>query len=173
VPPFVSAVLVTHGQDAEEILGLAAHVAADTIQVHGLVTIDTLARVFERAQGRRIVRTVHVLGSDAVDRALEIADVCDAVLLDSRTSDRLGGTGRTHDWSISRRVTDVLRGHGRAVILAGGLCPENVGDAVRAVRPFAVDVNSGVEDSRGDKVPERCGAFVSVARDALTQSAPA
>lgn len=172
-PPFVSTVLVTHLEDAEEILALAAHVGADTIQVHDLVSIDTLAPVFKRAQGRRVIKAIHVLGPEAVAGALEVADVCDAVVLDSRTSDRLGGTGHTHDWSISRQVADALRDRGRAVILAGGLRPENVGDAVRAVRPFAVDVNSGVEDTRGDKVPERCSAFVSRAREALAPSATA
>lgn len=170
-PPFVSTVLVTHLEDATEILALADHIGADTIQVHGLVTTDTLAAVFERAQGRRVMRAVHVVGAEAVEHALEIADLCHAVLLDSRTSDRLGGTGRTHDWSISRQAVDTLRDRGRPVILAGGLSPENVANAVRAVHPFAVDVNSGVEDAEGDKVPERCAAFVSRAREAVAHPA--
>ncbi len=170
-PPFVSTVLVTHSEEAEEILALADHIGADTIQVHGLATTNTLRTVVERAQGRRVTRAVHVLGPEAVEDALEIADMCHAVLLDSRTSDRLGGTGRTHDWSISRRVADALRDVGRPIILAGGLTPENVADAVRTVGPFAVDVNSGVEDSQGDKVPERCAAFVSRAREIVPQSA--
>ncbi len=170
-PPFVSTVLVTHLEDADEILALAAHVGVDTIQVHGLVTTDTLATVFERAHGRRVTRAVHVVGAEAAEHAPKVADLCNAVLLDSRTSDRLGGTGRTHDWSISSQVADTLRDRGRPVILAGGLCPENVAEAVRAVRPFAVDANSGVEDAQGDKVPERCAAFVSRAREALAHSA--
>jgi phosphoribosylanthranilate isomerase len=170
-PPPVSTVLVTHLEDAGEILDLAAHVGVDTIQIHGLVTHETVLEVFERAGGRRIVKAVHVLGPAAVDETLQLADACDAILLDSRTTERLGGTGRTHDWSISRQVVDALRDRRRPVILAGGLRPDNVGDAVRAVRPFAVDVNSGVEDAHGDKALERCAAFVSSARDALAQSA--
>lgn len=170
-PPMVSTVLVTHLEDAGEILRLADHVGVDTIQVHGLVSPETVARVAELAGGRRVIRAVHVVGPAAVDDALELVDLCDAVLLDSRTSDRLGGTGRTHDWSISRQVADALRDRGRPVILAGGLRPENVADAVRAVRPFAVDVNSGVEDSNGDKVLDDCAVFVSRSRDALAQTA--
>jgi phosphoribosylanthranilate isomerase len=167
-PPLISTVLVTHLQDADEILHLADHVGVDAIQVHGLVSLETVVDVFERAGGRRIIKAVGVLGPAAVDEALELADVCHAVLLDSRTSDRLGGTGRTHDWSISRQVADALADRGRGVVLAGGLRPEIVADAVRAVRPFAVDVNSGVEDANGDKVLERCAAFVSRSRDALS-----
>jgi phosphoribosylanthranilate isomerase len=171
VPPFVSVVLVTHLQASEEILRLADHIGVDTIQVHGLVASRTVADVAERAQGRRIIRAVHVTGPEAVGEALEVTQVCDAVLLDSRTNNRLGGTGHTHDWLISREITDALMDRGRPVILAGGLQPENVIDAVRAVRPFAVDVNSGVEDCHGDKAVERCVAFVSRAREALGQSA--
>jgi phosphoribosylanthranilate isomerase len=170
-PPAIATVLVTHLEDAGEILDLAEHIDPDTIQVHGLVTRATAAAVFERAQGRRITKAVHVVGPDAVTEALQLADACHAILLDSRTTERLGGTGRTHDWSTSRQIADALRARGRPVILAGGLRPGNVGDAVRAVRPFAVDVNSGVEDAGGDKDPELCAAFVARARDALAQSA--
>jgi phosphoribosylanthranilate isomerase len=172
-PPFVSTVLVTHLEEPGEILDLAAHVGADTIQLHGVVTPATVAAVLERAHGRRVVAAVHVTGPEAVDDALDLAGHCDAVLLDSRTGDRLGGTGQTHDWSISRQVVDALRERGRPVVLAGGLRPENVADAVRTVRPYAVDVNSGVEDVAGDKVPERCAAFVAAAREALAHPLPA
>lgn len=167
----MSTVLVTHLIDAAEILDLANYVGVDTIQIHGLVDRATVAAVFAKAQGRRITKAVHVLGPEAVDNALDVAASCHAIQLDSRTSDRLGGTGRTHDWSISRQIADTLRERERPVILAGGLQPENVVAAVRSVRPFAVDVNSGVENAQGDKVPERCTAFVSRAREALTQSA--
>lgn len=170
-PPFISTVLVTHLQDVGEIVDLADDVGVDTIQVHGLVTHETAAAVFERSHGRRVIKAVHVLGPDAVGEALELADSCHAILLDSRTSDRLGGTGRSHDWLISRQIVDSLRDRRQPVILAGGLRPDNVADAVRAVRPFAVDVNSGVEDTNGNKVPELCDAFVSGSREALAQSA--
>jgi phosphoribosylanthranilate isomerase len=78
-------------------------------------------------------------------------DACHAVHLDSRTADRLGGTGRTHDWSISRKIVDTLATFGLPVILSGGLHPDNLADVIGAVRPFAVDVNSGVEDAHGNK----------------------
>lgn len=164
IPPFVSRVLVTHLEDAAEILRLARYVGVDAIQVHGLVSHETLVKVFEHAEGRRITRAVHVVGPTAIDEATEVASVCDAIQLDSRTAERLGGTGLTHDWSISRRIADALRPQGRRIILSGGLTPGNVGDAVLAVRPCAVDVNTGVETAAGDKDPDLCAAFVSRSR---------
>jgi len=162
-PPFVTTVLVTHLADAGELLALAGEVAADVVQVHGLVSPAALEEIYAGRGPRRVVRAVHVTGPEAVEQAVGAATACDAVLLDSRTDDRLGGTGRTHDWAISRRVRDALAARGRPVILAGGLRPENVAAAIAAVRPFAVDANSGVEDAAGDKCPERCAALVRAA----------
>ncbi len=164
-PPYVSTVLVTHLEHAEEIVGLAELLGVDTIQVHGLVSSQTLREVFDQSGGRwRITRAVHVTGDNAVGDALEAADSCHAVHLDSRTADRLGGTGRTHDWSISRTIVDALAPLGLPVILSGGLRPENVAEAIEAVRPFAVDVNSGVENEHGDKDSSRSFDFVDRAR---------
>lgn len=165
-PPYVSTVLVTHLEHVEEIVGLAEMLGVDTIQVHGLVSRETLGEVFAQSHGRRrITRAVHVTGEESVDEALHVADACHAVHLDSWTADRLGGTGRTHDWSISRKIVDALASLGLPVILSGGLRPTNVVDAVDAVRPFAVDVNSGVENEHGDKDAARSFQFVGRARN--------
>ncbi|MGV9611284.1 phosphoribosylanthranilate isomerase [Nocardia xishanensis] len=164
-PPFVTRVLVTHLESAGAILDLAERVGVDAIQIHGLVTDETVRRV-RAASAHRIIRAVHVTGSEAVDAARSAAADCDAVLLDSRTTDRLGGTGRIHDWSVSAAIVDELRGLGRPVILAGGLNAANVADAIRTVRPFAVDVNSGVEYPSGDKSPDACADFVTTAHSA-------
>ena len=164
-PPYVSTVLVTHLERADEIVGLAEAVGVDTIQVHGLVDVDTLRQVFERSRGRRrVTRAVHVTDEDSLGEALAVVGACHGVHLDSRTADRLGGTGRTHDWSISRKIVELLASRGSPVILSGGLRPENVADAVGAVHPFAVDVNSGVEDAQGNKDARRSSQFVTQAR---------
>ncbi len=162
-PPYVSTVLVTHLEAAEQIVWLAESLGVDTIQVHGLVSSQTLHEVFSLSNGRRrITRAVHVTGEESVRDAVAAMRVCHAVHLDSRTADRLGGTGRTHDWSISRKIVDVLAPF--PVILSGGLRPENVAGAVDAVRPFAVDVNSGIEDDRGNKDLDRSSRFVAEIR---------
>ena len=79
-----------------------------------------------------------------------------------------GATGKTHDWEISRRIVEHSR---HPVILAGGLTPENVGDAIRLVRPAGVDVHTGVEDDQGRKDRRRVEAFVTRARDAFARGA--
>ena len=83
----------------------------------------------------------------------------DGIILDSRTTDRLGGTGLTHDWSISRRIVEELP---LPVILAGGLTPDNLEAAINAVHPYAVDVNSGVETDQ-KKDPEKVRKFIEIA----------
>ncbi|WP_280354935.1 phosphoribosylanthranilate isomerase [Nocardia otitidiscaviarum] len=172
-PPFVTRVLVTHLEDAADIVDLACRIGVDAIQVHGLVTDETVRRVRELASGQKILRAVHVTGPEAVDVALRVAADCDAILLDSRTAERLGGTGRTHDWSISADIVRALDGSHCAVILAGGLRPDNVGDAIAAVRPFGIDVNSGVETETGDKDETACAAFVAAAHRMPYRFAPA
>lgn len=166
-PPYVSTVLVTHLETVPEILQLADFVGADTIQLHGLIDLDTTAAIFQRSNGRRITKAIHVTGPEAVEEAGAYLDICDALHLDSRTADRLGGTGELHDWSISRKIVEVAseRG-GRPVVLSGGLRPANVSDAITTVGPFAVDVNSGVEGANGDKDPELTASFVSAAHSA-------
>lgn len=161
VPPFVSRVLVTHLEEAADIVRVAELIGADTIQIHGLVTPATVRQVRDTAGGRRIVQAVHVTGPESIDTARTAAANCDAVLLDSRTATRLGGTGETHDWSISAAIVKTLTELARPVILAGGLNPTNVAEAIATVRPYAVDVNSGVENSTGDKDPAACAAFVA------------
>ena len=89
--------------------------------------------------------------------------VCDALLLDSRTKDRLGGTGITHDWNISKEIVAKSK---VPVILAGGLTEKNVYDAVKKVKPFGVDVNSGVEDN-GWKSYEKVLKFVEDSKTAF------
>jgi phosphoribosylanthranilate isomerase len=167
VPPFVSRVLVTHLESASAIVALADEVEVDVIQIHGLVSDQTVRDVVACAAGRRIVRALHVTTDvtkdEVVDQAIKAAAYCDAVLMDSRTVDRLGGTGLTHDWSISAAVRRALSEQKRPVILAGGLKPSNIRDAIAVVRPYAVDANSGLEDARGNKVASACTEFVSLA----------
>ena len=85
-----------------------------------------------------------------------------AWLLDSYTPAQLGGTGTTFDWTLAIQA----RKFGRPIILAGGLTPENVADAIRKVRPYAVDVSSGVESSPGKKDPAKVAAFIQAAKSA-------
>jgi phosphoribosylanthranilate isomerase len=168
LPAGTETVLVTHLLAPERVADLAASVGARAIQVHGDMAPGDLRRLWPMAPGVRLLKAVHVTGEEAVDRALAYADVADALVLDSRSADRLGGTGLTHDWSISRRIVAAVRP--LPVYLAGGLRPENVEEAVQHVRPAGVDVNSGVEDESGRKDGQKMREFVRRALATLTRA---
>lgn len=163
VPPFISTVLVTHLQDSHQILDIAGDLGVDAVQVHGEVSSQTLRDVWRRRRSLRIIRTVHVTGEGALVAASEALSFSHAILLDTRTTSRLGGTGRTHDWTISRRIVETLQNHGGRVILAGGLDNTNVVAAIHAVRPYGVDANSRLKDQNGRKDRSACRAFVCAA----------
>ncbi len=124
---------MTHPLDPGRVAELAASVGASTVQVHGEMAVADLRRPRALAPGKRLVKAVHVTGEDALGRALGFAADADALLLDSRTADRLGGTGRTHDWSVSAGVVAAVAP--LPVCLAGGLRPENLAKAAERVRP--------------------------------------
>ena len=161
---FVDRVLVTHATDPDAIVHLADEVGVDVIQVHGEVSRETVGSVWRRRGARRVVAVVHVTTAEAVESAIAVAGLADAVLLDSRTETRPGGTGLTHDWEISRQIVRALDDLGRPVILAGGLDGANVAEAIRVVRPFGVDANSRLKDPQGRKDAAACAAFVAAAR---------
>ena len=128
LPTGTEAVLVTHLLDPERVAGLAASVGAHTVQIHGEMAVADLRRLRALTPSARLLKAVHVTGEGALGDALSHAAHADALVLDSRTADRLGGTGRTHDWSISARIVDTVAP--LPVYLAGGLRPENVAEAV-------------------------------------------
>lgn len=163
--PGPTMVLVTHLLDPAAIAALARRIGVSTIQVHGDVPPEGLRALRVLAPDTCLIKAIHVTGPDAVARAEALAPLADALLLDSRTTDRLGGTGQTHDWTISRRIAVAVAPV--PVILAGGLTPDNVASAIAAVRPAGVDVNSGVEDSTGAKDPARMHAFIAASRSAF------
>ena len=164
LPPFVSSVLVTHRTEIAWVAQACREAACTTVQLHGDFHLEEIPALRGPAPYLRIIKAVHVVDRSAIGQALAAAQWADAVLLDSRTATRLGGTGVTHDWSIS---AEIVKETPKPVILAGGLNPENVQRAIRTVQPFAVDVNSGVKNSGGGKSPEKVAAFIRNAKAAL------
>jgi phosphoribosylanthranilate isomerase len=149
LPPFVARVGVFVDQPLEEMRSIAALVGLDAIQLHG----DEPPALWAGVPGRCIKAVGVDVGFDAEAVAAWPAAVLP--LLDARDPDRRGGTGRTIDWSRA-----ALLSRARRVILAGGLDASNVGEAIAQVRPYAVDVSSGVERAPGIKDPDRLRAFV-------------
>ena len=142
VPPFVTTVLVTMPETPERAVELVRTVESDAIQIHGDMGVGDLAYLTATVDAS----VVKVLDAAALERTSRYADVADALLVDSVDEDGGGGTGRTHDWKRTRAIADDLHS---PIVLAGGLTPENVAEAVRTVEPFAVDVASGVERDAG------------------------
>jgi phosphoribosylanthranilate isomerase len=158
VPPFVTGTLVTMPDSAEAAVRLVDRLEPDAVQVHGLEP----RRV--AALHRRV--PVPVLAAVDGDDAPQYADAVDALVVDSLDEQGGGGTGETHDWE---RTRDLVADLDVPVVLAGGLTPANVADAVRAVRPFAVDVASGVERDAepGRKDADAVRTFVQRAAQTL------
>lgn len=144
VPPGVASFLLTCETDPDALIRQRA-LGANTLQLVDRMTPGSHARIREALPTLRIVQVVHVVGPESVDEAVAAADHVDAILLDSGRPDAavkvLGGTGRVHDWVTSRAIVQRVC---VPVYLAGGLGPGNVGRAVEQVRPFGVDVCSGV-----------------------------
>ncbi|HWQ08397.1 MAG TPA: phosphoribosylanthranilate isomerase, partial [Holophaga sp.] len=159
VPPPVATFLLTCRQDADGIIAQHRVCRTGTIQLVDEVPVEELKKLRAGLPGIKLVQVVHVAGPESVEEAAVPAPFVDAILLDSGNQKlpvkELGGTGRTHDWTLSRRIRDTV---GRPVFLAGGLAPDNVADAVRRVEPFGLDLCSGVR-TKGALDPAKLGAF--------------
>lgn len=163
VPPGVSAFLLTSRTDVDAIVGQQRRMGVDTLQLVDELPTGSHEALRKALPGTRLVQVIHVTGDDSVEEAASVAPYVDAILLDSGNPalkvKELGGTGRTHDWSLSRRILDAID---KPLYLAGGLKPSNVREAVERVVPFGLDVCSGVRtDGRLDE--EKLEQFVRAA----------
>ncbi len=161
VPPGVATFLLTSETTAEPIIAQQRKTRVNTIQLVDAVAEGTHRELKRALPGVGIVQVIHVMDQASVHQAMSAARDVNALLLDSGNPSlavkELGGTGRVHDWRLSREIRD------RSPIplyLAGGLNPGNVGEAMRQVRPFGVDVCSGLRVD-GRLSAERLGAFMA------------
>ena len=163
------AVLITYLTRSRDIAVLLREIQVRTVQLHGPVTSGTIEDLRRRVPGLSVIKSLIVSG----DNLEELKGQCRTLehLVDGFITDTFdpetgacGATGRTHDWTVSRALREVSR---KPLILAGGLTPENVYDAVLRVGPFGVDAHTGVESGEGRKDPSRVEAFVRTARKAF------
>lgn len=145
IPPAVSSFLLTSEQDARSIIGQQKRCRTNTVQLCDKIEQRDYRQLHAAMPGIALVQVIHVFGSESIDEAIAAAPFVNAVLLDSGNPKaaikELGGTGRVHDWSVSKAIRETLS---IPVFLAGGLRPDNVGRAVGDVGPFCLDVCSGV-----------------------------
>ena len=145
IPPGITSVLLTCKTNTQQIIEQQRKCGINAIQIVDRLEKGRYQDFREAIPGISIIQVIHVSGEESIEEAVSIAPHVDAILLDSGNLSlkvkELGGTGRTHDWSISRKIrksVDV------PIFLAGGLNPENVTEAIRQVGPFGVDVCSGI-----------------------------
>ncbi len=145
IPPPIATFLLTCKQDVSSIIEQHRRLRTNTIQVVDRLEQGSYDELRSALPGIALVQVIHVTGEESVEEAQSIAPHVDAILLDSGNQKlavkELGGTGRTHDWTLSRKIREAVS---MPIFLAGGLKPENVADAIRAVQPFGLDLCSGV-----------------------------
>jgi len=166
-PPPVATFLLTSRTSVREIIDHHRLTHTNTIQIVDALSEGTYEELKAALPGVKIVQAVHVISEASVEEAVRISRSVDALLLDSGNPNlrvkELGGTGRVHDWQLSRKIREQVS---CPVFLAGGLKPENVREAIESVEPFAVDVCSRVR-TNGLLDGEKLEKFISEVRRAM------
>ena len=160
IPPFVSSVLLTSRTTPEGILEQQRICQANAIQIVDTFPVQHYATLRAALPGVTLLQAVHVLGPESIDDAFRVSPYVDGVVLDTGSPHGetrvLGGTGKTHDWSISRTIIDEIP---CPVFLAGGLKAHNVEEAIHTTKPYGIDLCTGVRtDTHLD--PEKLRAFM-------------
>lgn len=163
LPPFCSSVLVTHITSISEIVGLTQRIGVTTIQLHGDSTPEDAQEIKRQLPHIKLYKVIHVNDESSIEFGKQFLGVVDAILLDTanKATGQVGGTGLVHDWNISRRIIEM---YSKPVILAGGLGPDNVREAIEVVNPFGVDVNSGTKNADGFKDYSKLKQFIEAAK---------
>lgn len=160
IPTTIDRVAVTNEEDHNFLHEIAEKLPITDIQLIGESSYSPeIKEIFPNA---KLIKVVHAEPEILIQKALNFSKHYDSILIDTKTKDLPGGTGITHDWSISRKAVTTI--HPIPVILAGGLTPLNVAEAVRMVQPYMVDVSSGVEYSPGIKDHSKVETFIKQAK---------
>jgi len=161
VPPAVATFLLTSETSASAIIEHHSRTCTNTIQIVDLLSAGTYSHIKDALPAVKIVQVIHVIDAKSVELAIKLSESVDALLLDSGNPNlkikELGGTGRIHDWKLSRQIRDYSK---CPVFLAGGLNSNNVKQAIEEVQPFAIDVCSGVR-TNGSLDINKLSAFVA------------
>ena len=164
VPPPIATFLLTSEQTPRRIIEHHLRTRTNTVQIVDELEGRDYASIKASLPGVKLVQVIHVIDESSVDEACEIAEHVDAILLDSGNPKlavkELGGTGRRHDWRLSRTIVETCR---KPVFLAGGLNAENVREAIETVQPFGLDLCSGVRTD-GKLDPRKLERFFEAVR---------
>ena len=162
---FTTKVMVTSAHEPRRMIKIYSNLKPDALQLH-YHTPELVHMLRKRQSTTSLILATGVRGRSSLKQARRISRYADAVLADSPSTTGVGGTGRTHDWGLTARIRNAIHPH--SLILAGGLTPGNVKAAIEIVRPFAVDVSSGVEKAVGVKDRHKIREFIMNAKESST-----
>ncbi len=163
LPPFCNIVLATNITDIEEVKGMVNFIGVNTLQLHGDSTPMDIIQIKKSLPFLKVIKSLHIIDDTSIETGKKFIGVADAIVLDSfdKATNKIGGTGKIHNWDISKKIVEE---YNIPIILAGGLTPENVQEAIRVVRPYGVDVNSGTKGKDGFKDYRKLEVFIRRAK---------
>ena len=145
VPPETTIFLLTPKTNPQEIIAQQRLTGANCLQLVDAVKVEDYKILRDNLPNIQLIQVIHVIDDHSIDEAKQYAEVADMILLDSGNPNlavkELGGTGRIHNWELSRKIVESIT---KPVFLAGGLKPENIREAIKSVKPYGVDICSGV-----------------------------
>lgn len=148
LPIFIGTVLVLENEKVINVINLCNSLSTNNVQLHGNESPEYCKELKSKKKDIKIIKALKA-EEETIKDLKEYEKVCDFILLDSANSKKqMGGTGKTADWNMAREIVEKSK---LPVILAGGLSPKNIKEAIKKVNPFAIDVNSGVESKPGKK----------------------
>lgn len=156
-------VLITYCNTEKDVREKVEYLGINFVQLHRKTEISEIKKLRKSIPKLKIIKSVNVTGKESIEEAKKYEKYVDFIILDTYDPEtgKRGATGKIHDWNISREIVEKTR---VPIILAGGLNPENIVEAIKKVNPWGVDVHSGVEDKNGIKSPERVKIFIERAK---------
>ena len=161
LPLEVKPVYVTYEKKAKKIISIAKEINPAVIQLHNDISVEEIKKIRKALKKIELTKTINVKNLKSVDEAKSFEKYVDYLLLDTAVKGRKGGTGKTHNWDISKKIVLAVK---KPVFLAGGLNPDNVAQAIKKVQPYAVDTNSGAETEKRKKDHEKMRLFIERAK---------
>ncbi len=160
-PLYIDPVVVTVPEDVDHLVKINQELKPRILQIHGLE--DSYQKIRDKLSYVQLFGAVRVKPGLKIEWVVKFTHYLDAILLDSYVPEKKGGSGITHDWGISKRIKEAIAP--TPLVLAGGLTPQNIKEAIRTVKPYAVDVSTGVEASPGRKDRDKVFKFVKKAKE--------
>jgi len=154
-------VMVTYHQKAKPIIIEAKQLKPEVIQLHDAIPPKEIQKIRKALKKIKLTKAIHVTDESSLQEAKKYEKYVDYLLLDTKTLNKIGGTGKTHDWGISRKIVKAVK---KKVFLAGGINPVNVREAIMTVKPYAIDLNSGVKAAPRKKDAKKIRALFAAVK---------